>query len=359
MLRSSAKGLPVEFVELHYQDRAVPVAYHSAPRSLESKTSKSGEALVMPFVDDQAFNNFHRFLTNGTYAPSVGKRDGPPRIGQGVGVAEPLCLTDIRAYRLAASLGVPELQEYALKRLWSYGVTFEDPIAALDYLYHGPPQPQIGDSKGESDSGSKQCSEGGSKEKASGGDKGPKSDKAEAKGAKDCGPKSPDEALRAWARAWLRASNGEYGRNIDVLRRHASWSHAWKTLKAKGGPLIIDVDAVEEDISRINSEERLSPRRASVRIELQSPEIEARPVPWIPEMRAPAAVRLVRPPSDTFGSNRHVHGDPEILVDNRHRAIPLTWNGTAPGEFRARGGSPERLYRGLLGDGRIYLTDCS
>ena len=360
VLRSNAKGLPVEYVELHYQDRAIPVAYRSAPRSLEITPRKNGTALVIPFVDDQAFNDFYRFLASGAYAPPMGKGGGPPRLGQDIGIAEPLCLTDIRAYRLGASLGVPELQEYALERLWSHAVTFEDPVAALDHLYHGPAQPQTCD--GRDGSESKQSSKESSKDKASGSDKAQNSDKADGKGCKDKEPRPPDEALRAWARAWFRVPNSDGRRNIDILRYHASWSCAWKALKAKGGPLIVDVDAVEDEIPRVKSQERLAPQRPCVRVELQSPEMQARGTRWTPEElttvpMAPGTFRLERGPTGRVEDPRVVQRAPEILGSSVHRNGPLAICEVLPEGLRVGGRGLERRYPGPPGNGRFWVTD--
>ena len=261
VLRSGSGGIPVDHIELHYGGRAIPVACSSSLRSLDSKKNTTSPSLVIPFVDDKAFSDLYKFVVTGAYAPALEGQLGPPRLAQGIGIEKPICLRDIRAYRMGLILGVHELQEYALKRLWSHATTFEDPVEALEYLYHGPPPPKEDEKKSGSDS------KGAGKGKNS---KAGSDDKKEK-------PRGPDEPLRTWARAWLKVAHNEYGYNLNLLRRHAGWSDAWKKLKTRGGPLIADVDAVDEEVPSWTEQQTLDARNEGGWTSVPTNTIQERP----------------------------------------------------------------------------------
>ena len=221
----------------------------------------------MPSTDEKAFGDVYRFLTTGSYAHPVEGWGRPPRIGHGVGVEAPVCHRDIRAYRHGSSLGIPELQKYALDRLWTHSVTFEDPVAALDFLYHGLEEQREGEKKANSKSSAGEES----KNKRAGNGK-------DGQGARDDkkkeSPRGPDEALRNWAREWLKIPHKEYGCNLNLIKRHAGWGDAWRRLKAKGGPLIIDVDAVEEELRSLLMTPEVWPQRGGYMPRSQSYQAE-------------------------------------------------------------------------------------
>ena len=299
VLRSAA-CLPVEHVEVHYKDKAVPVAYTPAPRGLTTSKRRNGAVLIVPLDDDQAFNDLMRFMTTGSYAPSISKGGGPPRIGQAMGSQEPLCLTDIRAYRLGAQLELPELQEHALQRLWSHQMTYEDPVVALEYAYHGPPQqPKTGDSKKAQGNDSKGSAQSDVKEQPPRIFPGGETQQTSKTDSKDERPRPPDEALRAWVRAWLKQPIDGHRCNLELLRSHAGWNEAWRKLRARGGPLIADVDAVEDELltARPNRDRWLGARG----IPIESSRVNRDVAQWSPGMSDPGDYRFVEAAQMLFG----------------------------------------------------------
>ena len=134
-------------------------------------------------------------------------------------------LRDVRAYRVGSTLGIPELQQYALSRLYTSGTTAESPTLVLEYLYHGTPQVTSG--KGDKKEGGK------GKEKASG-----------------CGLIEPDELIRQWCRAWLTRREGQHGgrSNLEIIKDPTRWGADFRLLREKGGLLIADTDAAEADL---------------------------------------------------------------------------------------------------------------
>ena len=216
-------------VELHYKDRATPVPYTAFPSDSILSRRKLTTGIVLPFSDDDAFEDLHSYLTTGRYEQPIPDKEGPPRIEENFGVEENLVLKDIRAYRIGAILRFRELQKYALERLWAHRVTYEDPVNALEYLYHGPePKDKDKDKKSKKDG----------------------KDDDKKKGDRKDRPVPADAPLRKWARTWLKVRSREYGANLDLLKMHPTWSGRWNKLKEKGGELIVDVDAVQAELDR-------------------------------------------------------------------------------------------------------------
>ena len=130
---------------------------------------------------------------------------------------KPFLLPDIKAYRLATTIDIPELKKNALERLYAQTFTTDDACAALEEVYHG---------------GSIKSAE-------------------EAKKAGDAGAGCPDNELRKWVRDWLKvAGRGNYESNLQLLQKHPVWKDKYLKLRERGSELITDIDTIEAELAK-------------------------------------------------------------------------------------------------------------
>ena len=214
ILRSKYASV-VPFVEVHFKDRAVPIPQVNAQRSIMAK--KSGSAIKLSTTSDTEFEVLFDFLMTGRYGAVLTVTGlGPPIILAQAGslIVEPAPLVaDVQAYRVATEAEVPEMQEFALRRMYSYDTIREDVVAVLDYIYHGAPPSKDDDKK-----------------------------------KKKVEPKEPDSRLRQFVRMWLVRDHDAYKTNLGALRRNPVLMEKFSVLRAKGGLLITDVDYVDRQI---------------------------------------------------------------------------------------------------------------
>ena len=248
ILRSAYTSLGVPYVEIQFAERSVPVPQASLGATSSLTQRKNGYVFKLETKDEAAFADLHSYLTKGRYGPPQGvgnaslmmggglagvvlqiMPDGTPvaiEDGGGVGLVPTFpkpVLRDVRAYRVGSTLGIPELQQFALSRLCTFGTTAESPVQVLEYLYYGTPQVTSG--KGDKDKKGK--------EKAGG-----------------CGLAEPDELIRQWCREWLTRREGHHGgrSNLEIIKDPTRWGAAFQVLREKGGLLIADTDAAEADL---------------------------------------------------------------------------------------------------------------
>ena len=170
--------------------------------------------------------NLTSYMKNGQYASPYcsdckdsrdhhGSGKGTPVILDYKATKEPfLLLADIKAYRLATAIQYPQMQSYALDRLYAMKETNENPIEALEMVYYGGPESKSSDTA--------------LKSKAV---KGPEE--------KTQSLPNPDSALRGWVRDWLRKprSNEKYKTNLQLLEEHPDWREKFVALTVRGGEL--------------------------------------------------------------------------------------------------------------------------
>lgn len=271
ILRSSYTSIGVPYIEIQFSDRAIPVAQASLGANSSLTQHKNGATLKLETKDEAAFADLYNYLTKGRYVPSrdVGNTNlltRPPVVEvlpSGLPVlvdpgdmiiqaiipsnATPI-LQDVRAYRVGTTLEIPELQRHALQRLWNWGVTAENPVHVLEYLYHGTPH--VKDGKGDKKDGNKESE----KEKKGG------------------GLAPPDELLRNWCREWLKTKERPRGgpNNLEIVRDPMRWGAEFRALRERGGLLIADVDSAE-------AEARAEEMEAS-RTEMREPDDAAGPL---------------------------------------------------------------------------------
>ena len=247
ILRSSYTSIGIPYIEIQFAERAVPVPQACLGGNSSLSQRKNGAVLKLETKDEAAFADLYMFLTKGRYeaASGVGNANlllqapgavvdvlpnGLAILDQGAAMnfgrivpaaAKPM-LADVRAYRVGATLEIPELQHHALQRLWNWGTTTENPVHVLEYLYHGTP-----------------IAEAGKKDKDN--------DRKEKKGGGGGGLTEPDELLRHWCREWMKAKEDRQGgkSNLEIIKDPMRWGAVFRTLREKGGLLIADADAAE------------------------------------------------------------------------------------------------------------------
>ena len=142
VLRNSHVKSGVQYVELHYKERAIPALVFILKPDNPLAKLKSSSTISVPIDDDRAVIDLDIFLTVGKHASAIDLEQGPPRLGEHTAGGRAVVLRDIQAHRLGAVLTIPEIQDYAISRLWNHRALHEDPITALNYLYHGSPPPK-------------------------------------------------------------------------------------------------------------------------------------------------------------------------------------------------------------------------
>ena len=254
ILRSAYVAQDFSHIVLQYKDYAVPVPTAGLPVGCSLATQKSGFTLKVPTWDDAAFADLHAWMTKGVYAPALPPtsqrlifnpnpydHDGIMFVTRtgivNLTAGQAPILADVRMYRVAATLEIPELQRLALDRLQSVeGPTMENPVVWLEYLYFGPRILEDEETKTKRE------------------EKDKKKEKIKPKPPKLA---DPDLQLRGWVKAWLRkgaGSNEKKKCNLELLKDPMHWLADFRLLKTKGGALVADVDAVEWEVSRERAE---------------------------------------------------------------------------------------------------------
>ena len=137
------------YLELHFQNRAFPIA-RTQIASLPSILSRT---LFDPNIEisgegEEMFRRLYAFINTGDYKPAIKDRQyqdltadhrGPPHLLDYNPNCRSYIVADIKTYRLAMAVNFLELKGVALKRLEAQSWTNEDPLAALEYIYHGGP----------------------------------------------------------------------------------------------------------------------------------------------------------------------------------------------------------------------------
>ena len=247
MLKSTYKSHKMPFHEIQFAGRLIPILSGVLGPYSSLKTRRDGHTFKLETKDEGAFADLYNFLLNGHYAPNTGAANANPMVMSGALAPQVLgvlpdgtamvaraptfdmgalipsfptpILRDVRAYRVGSTLDIPELQQHALDRLMSWGVTSENPVQVLEYLYHGPQSTKKGD-------------------------------KGKEKEMKRDGLVEPDEPIRSWCRVWLATKEQhQHGRaNLEVIKDPSRWGADYRRLREKGGLLITDTDAAEADL---------------------------------------------------------------------------------------------------------------
>ncbi|KAI9667555.1 MAG: hypothetical protein M1821_000371 [Bathelium mastoideum] len=145
-------GLGSDFVEFVWDGKAfkIPRARVEANPSLKSRLSrqKNSRELHIPAVSQDTFRSLFTFIRTGAYPPELiqvqnhirnestfASTIGPPEILETRKDWPDFLATDIRAVKLAAELGLYEMESYGVRRLYAQHFTHNDPVAALEILY--------------------------------------------------------------------------------------------------------------------------------------------------------------------------------------------------------------------------------
>ena len=241
-------------VEFHYQGKAIPLGlgYLRYYAKFRAHLSENGFPVVKvpKDVGTKAFQSIILFAKSGGYEPNwrpdTDRLNGPPKIDTGNGnVSETgpcVPAEDFRVYAAAQSVGFEELQQYALRRLYSQSLLKgSEPMDFVEEVYTG---------------------------------KEPGKDKLVA-----CGKGwKPDADLREFMRAFLAANHpdrlrvevevDDYGCTIPVgraglegwktstqqtnlgLLQGPKWRERLQKLRTGGGAFLEDLDKVEENLKQ-------------------------------------------------------------------------------------------------------------
>ena len=243
MLRIDAAAALPKFVEVVHADRALPYTLNSLKHVASLRARAAGSSLAMPGNSAEDLRLVHDYLSTGTYGePRAFGPVGPPRVDLGalgaplgsdsaLGLAEQLgaldafapdVAADFRAARLGATVPLPELEAAALKRLNCTPYFRGEPVALLELAYFGSPDEQRS-------------------------------------AAKDgVLPTPPGGAFRAWVQQWLTTCArpdcqhraGDCITNYQVIDHYPDGRRRLQDLKAKGGPIVLDLDQVKSRIAR-------------------------------------------------------------------------------------------------------------
>ena len=184
-------------------------------------------------------------------------------------VSEKPILADVRAYRIGATLGIPELMRFAFRRLWEYEWTLENHLHILEYVYFGTPQ---------------------TKRKEDKEDKGKAKDKV-------CGLADPDLKLRWWCRGWLKSKEKQNGgrTNLEVIKDPMHYGMQFLALRNKGGLLLADTDAAEAESRNEDAKEQKEKDTTSSKHKVQFRELdrprEAPAIGWLQNEKEEYVVR--------------------------------------------------------------------
>ncbi|EGD97492.1 hypothetical protein TESG_04900 [Trichophyton tonsurans CBS 112818] len=148
VLRSQYRYRPKDYIELHYENYAVPFLRSDLRKdcSLASKISEDVNFLNIPAPSHQIFCAFYSYLLNGDYPPELVKitspyitarnAEGPPLILTYVPELENFLATDIRMFSLASMLDFSDLRDSAMHRMHSLSETHANPILILQEIYN-------------------------------------------------------------------------------------------------------------------------------------------------------------------------------------------------------------------------------
>ena len=145
-------GLGSDYVELVWDGKAfkMPISRVDANPSLKFRLArqKNGRELQVPPVSEDSFRILYNFVKLGGYGPELMKvqnnlgnepgfasSSGPPEIRETRKEWPEFLATDIKAVKLAADLGLFEMESHGLRRLFAQHFTHNDPITALEALY--------------------------------------------------------------------------------------------------------------------------------------------------------------------------------------------------------------------------------
>ncbi|KAM5445460.1 hypothetical protein MaudCBS49596_007519 [Microsporum audouinii] len=150
VLRTQYHSSPKDYVELHYENFAVPFLRSNLRKdcSLASKLSEDVNFLNIPAPSHQIFCAFYSYLLNGDYPPELVKvtspylttttAQGPPIILTYAPEIENYLATDIRMFSLASMLDFSDLRNSAMERMYSLSETHANPISIFDEIYNSP-----------------------------------------------------------------------------------------------------------------------------------------------------------------------------------------------------------------------------
>jgi hypothetical protein len=140
-------------LEFLFQDKPILVstakinAFMSIRKALDK--AKSRFLAIFDEVDRDTFMRLLELLHLGRYSPDIMPvctpgRKGPPLIKPLHHASQPYLLTDIKMFKLGATMGFDEVKGLALERMSSQTITREDPVAVLKEIYDGvDPDPDL------------------------------------------------------------------------------------------------------------------------------------------------------------------------------------------------------------------------
>ncbi|KAK2753224.1 hypothetical protein FQN54_007915 [Arachnomyces sp. PD_36] len=233
VLRAQFSLKPSDYVEIQYQNYAIPIPRRNLttfPSLLQKPTEPRTDPLILtvpPSTPTPIFLALYSYIFELDYPPSLkpvtsptlgGGKAGPPIIKSYKQSEPPYLQTDIQVYTLASNLHFTELRAKALARLYSQTVTHNDPMSALEKIYHQP---------------------------------GKEKDKGAAAAIEIEEDKHP---LRSWARAFLSKTHPDgAATNLAILQRSEQWKARFAALRGRGGEFLADCDAAGEGIALKNA----------------------------------------------------------------------------------------------------------
>lgn len=217
VLRAQYTLKPSDYIEIHYQNYAVPIPRRNLNNfpSLKHKFAEPKEPSVLTAPNSTPTSIFlalYSYIFEFDYPPSLksvtsptlGEKAGPPAIETFTQSDPPYLLTDIQVFTLASKLRFAELRSKALQRLYAQNVTRNDPMAALEKIYQG----------------------------------------------KEIEVEEDKQTLRAWARAFLSKTRPDgQAPNLRILQKSEQWKSRFAALRLRGGEFLADCDAANEDIA--------------------------------------------------------------------------------------------------------------
>lgn len=217
MLRAQYPLKPSDYIEIHYQNYAIPIPLRNLKNfpSLIQKFAESKEPSILKAPNSTPTSIFlalYSYIFEFDYPPSLkpvisptlGAKAGPPVIEAFKQTDPPYLLTDIQVFILASKLRFGELRSRALGRLYAQNATRSDPMTALEKIYQG----------------------------------------------KEIEVEEDKHALRAWARAFLSKTRPDgQATNLAILQKSEQWKSRFAALRLRGGEFLADCDAANEGIA--------------------------------------------------------------------------------------------------------------
>lgn len=235
----------IELVELQFQGRAVPIARDELfATHLTEKLFDNG-VLKVPGSSLLVLQDLLSFLQKGSYGLDLDQRrayipsmdwqstepskvavQGPPRILEHRKSSTPSpLLSDIKAYRLAAEIDFPELRLYALRRMYAWQESHDDPFEILEWVYLDDPSQSSNEKKFKQENQSR--SNEGKKHSF-----------------------RPDSNLRKWVMDWLKVPSGDisYPYHLQILQTHPAYKDNYARHRERKSELITDIEVVKADL---------------------------------------------------------------------------------------------------------------